>query len=363
MDSEKSLLIAKKNFTTRDVFGIFVALAAGLLSLGMWQSYYDVLVNPDVRNTVIALIWFSLLGSMFFLGTVVWRDHFSQAITPILIFLASFLHVQTWYHVGFVMVAIMLSYLSIRAVHHEMEDRIHFHFSRNVGAGSFLFVLGLAYALSSMYFVTIRNESWEELVPRFNIGEGTAAFFIQAIAYVHPGWKKMADEGVTVDGLLLSLKEESGSGEFTLRNLENEEGIDRAALPVLVGYLKQNVSEGENVSLDSVSQELYLQTGRGQISQLAGRPVSGDEKITDIFSSAIQHKIIMILSGKQAVQHLTPGSIPLILSLLFFLTLIPVGSVVAILWISLSFFFFRIAIFAGWVKLEQVPREQEILAH
>ncbi len=355
-----NIKIGQKLFTTRDIFGVCIVLAMGLFSIGAWNVFFNTLANPNVRNTAQALVWFSLLGAAFLLGTVVWKERFSWTMAPVAAFIPSLLFVQTWYHVIVIIIAVLLCYWSIFSVRDEMTDRVRFRFSRSVSAGLFLFVLGLSITLSSAYFSSIRSESWEELVPRFSIGEGTATFFIKTVAYVYPDWKKLADEGMTVDGFLLSLKEDDESQEASFEDLGKKMGIDPAAMPVLVEYLRNNIA-ADALDQGAVSRELYLRSGREQIARLAGRPLSGEEQIVDIFSSAIQHKIIMILSGEQAAKNLTPESVPLILTVLFFLTLIPVASVVGYLWVGLSFFFFQIALFFGWVQLDRVPRVQEIL--
>lgn len=355
------ITIGKKLFTTRDILGACIVFAMGLFSIGAWNVFFDTLISPNVRNTAQALVWFSLLGAAFLLGTVVWKERFSWVMAPVAAFIPSLLFVQTWYQIVAVCIAVLLCYWSIFSVRNEMIDRVRFRFSRSVSAGLFLFVLGLSIALSSAYFSTIQSESWEELVPRFSIGEGTATFFIKTVAYVYPEWKKLADEGMTVDGFLLTLKKEDNeSQEVSFENLGKQIGIDPAAMPVLVEYLRNNIAT-DTFDQGVVSRELYLRSGREQIARLAGRSISGEEQIVDIFSSAIQHKIIMILSGEKAAKNLTPESVPLILTVLFFLTLLPVASVIGYLWIGFSFFFFQIALFFGWVQLDRVPRVQEIL--
>lgn len=358
MDSRSETSIIKRRFSTRDVFGILIALAMGLLSLVSWQVFFTVTLNPDIRNTVTALFWFSLLGAAFFLGTVVWKERFTQLIAPVLVFLPSFLFVQNWYHFIFVVIAVMLGYLSIRFVQDEVEDRVRFRFIKHVQSGSFMFVLGLSIALSSAYFVTIQNETWEELVPRFSVGQGTAAVTIKAIAYFYPPWKNLADEGMTVDGFLLSLQKKNEEAGV----LREEVKIDPVAFPGLAEYLRENVVDASNYTEDGLSQELYLRAGREQIAKLSGTEIRGGEKITDVFTSAMQHRIIVVLNGEQASRHLTPAIVPVVLAFLMFLTLLPLGAVMGYFWLGLSYLIFQIALFFGWTRLERVMREQEILA-
>lgn len=356
MDSEKS--INKRAFTTRDIFGIFVVLIAGLIALGSWQVFFDAVLIPDVANTVTALFWFSLLGAAFLLGTVVWKERFSQVIAPIVVFAPSFLFVQTWYHLTFVIMAGMFAYLAIRFVQDEIRDRVHFRFF-HARAGQFTFLLGLSLALSSAYFASIKGETWEELVPRFSVGEGTAAIAIKTVAYVYPEWKNLANEGMTVDGFLLSLQKDK-EGEVVVP--EGMASLNPADFPGLAEYLKQNVLEGGAMTKEELTEELYLRTGREQIAKLTGKTVQGNEKIADVFSSAIQHRIITVLSGEQVSHHLSPAIVPLVLALLLFLTLLSLGAIAAYFWLGISFLVFQIALFFGWVKLERVMREQEILA-
>lgn len=357
MDSDTSTQKVHRRYTTRDVFGVSVAFVLGLLAVGSWRAYFDVTVNPDVRNTVTALFWFSFLGGIFFLGTAVWKVRFSQAVAPVLVFLPSFLFVQTLYHTIFVLIGIMLGYLSVRFVHDEVEDRVQFHFFRNVKSGAFVFVLALSFTLSSAYFSSIRTESWEALVPRFNIGEGTATALIKTVAYLNPQWKELADTDMSVDGFLLSIQKNEQNSKMPTE----QSGIDPAALPAVAEYLRQTVPGSEGMDQNAVEQELYLRSGRQQIAQLVGRSVTGEEKITDVFSSAIQHKVVTVLSGEQASEHFSPTIVPLILALLLFFTLLTIGAVVGYLWIGLGFFFFRVAIFFGWIKMERIMREQEVM--
>ena len=354
MDSSKP--VAQGKFTTRDIFGIFIALLTGLLALGSWRVFFEAVLIPDVTNTITALFWFSLLGAAFLLGTIVWKERFSQVIAPVVVFAPSFLFIQTWYHLIFVIIAIMFAHLAIRFVQDEMRDRVRFRFF-HARAGQFTFLLGLSLALSSAYFASIKGETWEELVPRFNIGEGTAAVAIKTVAYVYPEWKNLADEGMTVDGFLLGLQKEK-EVEMTA---EEQVSLNPDDFPGLAEYLKQNVIDGGQYTKEELTEELYLRTGREQIAKLTGKTIQGDEKIADVFSLAIQHRIITVLSGEQVSNHLSPTIVPLVLALLLFLTLLSLGTIVAYFWLAMSFLVFQIALFFGWVKLERVMREQEIL--
>lgn len=349
-----------KSFSTRDIFGIFLVLGTGLLSLGAWQTFFVVALHPTMENMLSIVLWFSFLGAVFFLGTVVWERRPLQIVAAMFVCVPSILFIRTWYHLLFVVCGSLLGFLALQLVQKEIEDRVRFHFLHNVRAGAFFFVLALSLCLSSAYFASIQAESWEDLVPRFSVGEGTATALFKTVAYVYPEWKNLADEGITVDGFLLGLKKDD-RGEQTSSEAADT-SFEKVGLPALAEYLKQNPTVLEGFGSDTLSQELYLRAGRDQIATLVGKPVQGDEKMADVFSAALQHKIITVLNGEQVAQHLTPTIVPFMLALFLFLTLLPVGSLLGLFWMACGFVLFRVALLLGLITIERVMREQEILA-
>lgn len=344
-------------FTPREIFGVFLVLGEGLLSVKAWSSFFTLSLHSDVNITLWTLLWFSLLGVIFFLGMIVWGVYILQMLGAVLLLAPSFLFVRTWYHGVFVAFSCLLAWISISLVQKEMEERIHFHFFRTAEVGSFICMLALSLSLSSTYFSSIQAESWEELVPRFSIGQGTAIAAFKTVAYFNPDWKKLTDQEITVDGFLRSLPPESGSSgvsNFTL----NEAFV----LPALTEYMKQNGIEPGAVESEQLLQEFTLQARRNQIAVLVGKPLKGDEKIVDIFSLAIQHRILTALSGPEATHQFSPNVIPLVLAILLFLTLISIGSVLGLLWMMLSTLLFSLARMFHWIRIERVDREQEVLA-
>lgn len=339
-------------FTHREIFGVLIVLITGLLSLGSWKVFFGASLNPDLYNTSLALVWFSFLGASFLLGAVVWQGFRFQLFGVLALLLPSLLFVHEWYYFVIIFLSGTLAFLSIRFTEQEIADRIRFHFFRSVRAGSFLFILALSLALSGTYFASIQQESWEELVQRFSVGEGTATAVFKTSAYFYPEWKSLATEGTTVDEFLLSLKKDE--------TLPPEVFSEALTSPTLSDYLKQGML-GQVLDEKAVSQELYLRAGRDQIASLLGRSVSGEEKIADVFSLAVQRKIITVLSGEQVSEHFSPTIIPFVLTLLLFFTLLPLGSLASLLWIFLSFLFFRLALFFGWIRMEKAMKEQDIL--
>ncbi len=137
--------------------------------------------------------------------------------------------------------------------------------------------------------------------------------------------------------------------------------FDFSVVPGVEKYLKENGLVLEGMAEVSSAEELYLRSGREQFSALVGRPVSGDEKITDIFSLAIQRKMITYLSGGETTRHSSSEAVPFILSVLLFLTLLPLGGLVGIVCRVLGYFVFRLALKRQWLVMVRIPGERQAL--
>lgn len=332
-----------------------------LISLGAWKSFFDLSSRPDVPNTLWAILWFSLLGTFFFLGAVVWQKVWLRSAGAFFLFLPGVFFTHTPIHILVLVLSGGLAFLSMRSIQIEMNERTHFRFRKNVRVGSFTFILGLSLALSSAYFASIETSTWEELVPRFGVGEETASVVFKTIGYFYPEFQKLSEEGMTVDGFLESLQEntEMNTEMPSVPPDTREMQSFVSTLPELAEYLKKN-AELYGIDLgDDYAHELYLRSGRQQISTMVGREVRGDEKIADVFSFAIQKRIIAALSAREATEHISPQIVPAILSILLFLTLLPVGSLLSGFWALLGYCLFQLALLSGFVKIIKIPLEKE----
>jgi len=338
--------------TRRDIFGVGILAFLLVFSLLSWRLFFEVATRPDIGNTLSVAAWLTLLLATYFLGMVVWRRASLAWIGVGITLVPSLFFAPNWYHLLFVFFAGVFLFESVRMTQQEMIDRLSFHFFRTVRTGSFSCLFALSLTFTSVYYSTIERESWEELVPRFSMGEGTTTALFQVAVYLNPDWKNLADDGTTVDDFLLSLQKQKEEGsERGVPPLSND------VLPALIAYLTEN-RDGLG---EDLSEQLALAAGRAQIATLVGRPVSGDEKIANVFSVAIQNKIITLLRGGEMTRHASPTIVPVILSVLLFLTLLPLGSLLALPALLVGFLVFRGALWLKVLAIENIPREQKTL--
>lgn len=352
-------------FSTREIFGIFLILAVGLLALGAWQVFFTVMVTPGVSDIWQPTLWFFLLAIFFFLGTAVWTKPLFRIAGAALVFIPGFLFMQSWEYVIACIVSAVFVFWSAADIAFEFRERLRFRFFKSVRTGQFFFVVGLTLALSGGYYVFLQNASWEELVPRFRIGEEMTGIIFKAAGTINPSFAALSGGDATVDEFLLSLEQNKREepvlpGSDTGREVGGEDisGVS----PEVIRYLEE---QGITLSLDEhqerIAQELFLQSGRKQIAGLAGRPVQGDEKISDILSLALQRKLIALLRGGDTTEHIPSQAVPFFLSLLLFFTLLSLLSLLGPLCIFGAQVLFAVSLRIGWLKLSTITVEQEKL--
>ena len=352
-------------FTKREILGVFFVLIIGLFSLESWREFFTVVMTPGTSGSWQPIVWFSFLAVFFFLGTIVWTNLILRLSGAAFIFLPGLFFIREWEYIVLGAVSVIFIYWSARAIAWETKERVRFHFFRNVRAGQFIFVIGLSLVISGGYYVFLKNAVWDDLVPRFKIGEGMTSVTFKVAGVINPSFAKLSQNNTTVDEFLLSLEQSS-----------MEEGNQSQALPEKKGN-SQNIANafpqinqflnGKNVALfsgmnqEQIAQQLFLKSGREQIATLVGRPVAGDEKIADALSVALQNKLITILNVGEAAQHIPSSAVPFFISLLLFLTLLSIGAVFIPFCILAAELLFAFLLWIKWLKKETFMVEQEKL--
>jgi len=348
------------NFTKREIFGIFLLVIVGLCSFVAWQSFSLMMTDSETVSIWWPILWFAVLTTMFSLGTIIWKRFPLQVMGEILVFLPGLLFIHSWEYVVVGILSLLCMYWSNVSVAQECEERTHFHFFKNVKAGSFLFVLGLSLLLSSGYYVFLKNVSWEEMVPRFRIGEEMTAVIFKIAGFTNPSFAQLSDGGMTVDEFLLSL--EQNKQDMPVSSQANSQQDLLTAYPQMQQFLNgEALPISFGLKSPKAAEELFLDGGRAQIASLVGRPVMGSEKMSDVLSSAVQNKLIAFLRGENTTQHIPPQAIPFFLALLLFLTLLSLSSLLVPVCILVAQAIFWLARKSGWLSMNTLTVEQERL--
>jgi hypothetical protein len=164
---------------------------------------------------------------------------------------------------------------------------------------------------------------------------------------VYPELRGSGDGPMTVDRFLLGMQDNQEQTSFM-------ESITASGITSLPNALLESITNN--------SQAVYLRSGREQLSRLAGRTVHGDEKIDDVFATVLKGRIVSALSGIAPAEHEMPRFVPFILSVLLFLTILPFGSSIGVVWVLVAWMVFSLFLMVGWLRIEAETRQQEVLA-
>lgn len=351
-------------FTKREIIGIFLILIIGLLSLGSWRAFFSAMMTPGVSDIWRVVAWFFVLTVFFFLGATLWTNFFLRIVGVGFIFLPGLFFIRSWEYILVGVISTAFIFWSSRSIAKEAEERVHFNFFKSARIGQFLFIFGLSLIISGGYYVFLKNAPWEELVPRFRVGEEMTGIIFKIAGTINPSFAKLSAGSTTVDEFLLDLeKNQLGGGlsqgdsgkQITQQDIEN-------AFPQLSQYTKgKNIVLPTNGNQEKIAQKIFLESGREQIATLVGRSVAGDEKVSDLLSIALQNKLIALLSGGKATEHVSSQAVPFFLALLLFLTLLSFASLFVPVCILGAHFLFAVLLWVGWLKISTFVVEQERL--
>lgn len=354
--------------TAREIFGIFLILILGLLALGAWQSFFSAIVIEGVADSWKPTLWFCVLALCFFLGTAIWAAAWSRLTASAAVFLPGIFFFPSWEYAVVGILASALAFWSTMVIAQDLADHLRFRFARSVRTGTFFFVLGLSLALSSGYYVFLKNTSWEELVPRFRVGEEMTQIIFKVAGVVNPSFAELSQGDATVDEFLLSLEKNKKEADTDTDHPEESQdmpaSLDTLNIPPAVSLFLQErgIVLSSDVNREKIEREIFLLSGREQIATLVGQPVEGDEKISDVLSLALQRKLIALLKGEKTTEHVASPAVPFFLALLLFFTLLSLISLLSVLCVAGAGLLFSGLLWIGWLKLDTIPAEQQRLA-
>jgi hypothetical protein len=347
--------------TKREITGIFLVLVIGPVSFGAWRSFLLAMTNVGVSDAWWPVLWFSFVAVFFFLGAIVWTRELVRFFGVLFIFLPGLFFMHSWEYIVVGVISIACIYFSSTLISGEEDERTHFHFFKCVRAGSFVFVLGLSLLIASGYYVSLKNATWEEIVPRFRVGEQMTSIIFKIASMLNPSFATLSEGDTSVDEFLLSLEQNNKVGTTIAQTDIAEQNI-LSTYPEISQFLK---GKGVTLSFETQStktaEEIFLESGRKQIASLVGREVSGDEKISGVLSVALQNKLITLLRGEKETAHIPSPAIPFFLSLLLFLTLLSFASLLAPLCILSAQLLFVFLLWVGWLTMNKTMVEQETL--
>lgn len=246
---------------------IFLVLSV-IASVVAWELFASIIVVSNASDFVFGVELFSVLGVLWFIGSAV-ADSYPEWLIWSGIFFLPGMFAFGWEQGIAALIAVALGWAGLRASAAEANDRLRYSFFRNAKAGAGKFLLALTLTISSGYYLSIRTQSLEELVPRFSLGEGYGPTLLKWVGAINPAFRTLSKEGTTVDGFLSDMNRSNASDALSSVPTEVVQMTPDGKtihVPLSLEQRKQ-ILDAQQATID---QQLY-RSGEDQIGKLAGR--------------------------------------------------------------------------------------------
>ncbi len=344
-------------WTHRNKLAAFHFVTLCILSVTFWRYFLETVLLPEAPRLAIALVFASSVFTWMFVGFLLWKEKWMKVTGALVFTIPIFFQTTGWQAYFGGIVVISLLYMAAVMVEHEQKERLKFSSVRSLLVSKQLSVLAFSIALSLGYFACIRSLSWSDLEPRFRLGHGVTEKILEWGGYVQPELGTLIQQKKTVDEYLLSFNQTSllSNDDATkqFEELNNEVGRLKAQ-GINVEFSGDALSSVQGVARDNV-----LATGRKQLSELVGRPVWGNEQIGTVFTEVLQTKLSALLEGSRAREHIPDRVLPFFISLLFFLTVWPIGLLLFPIWGAVAAFWVAIFRSFQWIVITEHMVMQE----
>lgn len=353
-----------KNFFKYALAGLLLAF-----SFFAWISVDRAISVPGASVWISPMIWFTLYFISLSLSIVLIKRRYIVEFLALATLLISFLFVTSGYHIFAVALGSLILSLAISKIRKDLKLNIKVDLYKTLRTGSTQIVLALAIVLTSQYYFTIRDYKTERIIPKFKMEGAVNVLTSKMLSSVNPNFKDLSNEETTVDEFILKTQsdqvEKSGLNNLNLLPIEQIidsqvgkkiSNLQREALKQ--EYLKKITEEQSNIR--EQSQKLILDESRKKISEIVGVNLTGNEKMSDVFSQMINSKIASYVSPSINQKDDIPV-LPMILAIIIFLTVLPIGSFLSPAWLLVSKLLFLVLVKVEIVRINKVPSEVEII--
>ncbi len=344
-------------------------LVLGFLTMSFsffsWWSVEQAIIMPNSSTWGVPIMFFSLYIVLLCLDMLLFQNILSLELLLLGTFVTSIFFAFSFLQVGAVLVGGYFIFLSSRKIREDMELNLRISPWKSLQAGKSYFLIAFALLITMQYFLTIDNFKGEIKAPYFDASFITKKVAIPFLSTVDSQFKVLRDETLTVDQFILQSQENYvQNNDFSL---EAEQMIE-AQLPddltqIQKDELKKQAMEsfyGAKSQLSQKNQELILSSGRKQLSDMVGVPITGDEKIADIFTGLMSNKINNYFNTKIEGGEKN-STFSLILALVLFLIIFPLGSIFSVGWFLIAKLVFSLLLRFNVVRIRRVTVLKEIL--
>ena len=345
---------------------IILAVLLLVFATLLWWATNQIAQAYSVGMLILELISLSL--AYIFLQLIslfVQRVFFIECIA-VCAFAVSIVFAPHLWHIVFVALASLLLLRGLSMIRKDMRLNVKISLWKSLHLGKNLLLFAFALVLSSQYFFAAANRSGDALIPGLEVGKIGSKLVLEAVSYINPQYQSLQEETLTVDDFLLQSYNQQQEDEYAGLDVESFVSMqsDMQSLPseqqeIMKDELKKRISNINQSTVD-LQKELALEGGRMELAKFAGREVSGSEKISQVFSSAIESKINEFFAPNAEMPQ-RAKAYQFIVAIVFFLSIFSTGSLFWWPWTLLAVGIFRLCVRLKAITIDKKQDEMEII--
>lgn len=322
-------------------------LVAGMIVIFGFISWMTVdwAINIPTSSTwLIPMVYCLLFFIALALGAILIKNKTILFLALAVSFLGSLYFAFSFWHALILIFCFFLALAGIERISSDFNHNIKFSITKSVRTGKTLIILALSIAITSQYYAEVRNTDKVNIIPKFEMGEVVN----QILPMIYPDLKNNIEDDLTVDEFILEMSKQNADS-FLQDTLENSGASSK----------NLGINETQMAQIIESNQDKIIDQQRKSFAKIAGIPLSGEEKISDVFSEMINNRISEFFSP--SLQKNSLPILPWIASLILFLTVVSLGSLFGSLAGYLVAFIFWLMRKANLVKVSKVMVEMEVI--
>jgi hypothetical protein len=341
----------------------FTIVIAFFTWLSVDRSIHHVI---DISTWGMPIIAFSFFFTLIYVDVIIFKRKYILEIIFLATLFLSFIFTQNFWHLVILCVSNLFIFWGVARIRKDLELNVKISLLKSIRTGSTLLILAISLVIASQYYFAVKNFDSAHLIPQFKLTSMTGNFTSKIIAWLNPDFKKIEQNNLTVDQFILQAQEEQNQKSSSDMNSQVDQMIELSNPKLTVAQknlLKVDALQKANdasAEIKSKQDQMIIQEGRKKFSELTGTELTGNEKVSDIFSDIVNRKINQYFnSDLTGTEKSSP--LPIIMTIGLFLTIWPLGSLLNIIWIGMAEFLIWIFLKLEFIHIKKIPVEMEVI--
>ena len=335
-----------------------------LFALFSWLSVRNAITVATSSTWAVPMTLFSVYIILACLSMILFREVLLLELVLIGSLVLSLFFAFSWFQLGVILLGAYFLFLSSRKIRQDMDLNVKINVWKSLQTGKSYLLIAFSLMITIQYFVVMSSFDGEKKVPHFDTSFITKKIALPIVSALNPQFKVLQNETLTVDQFILQTQNSMPKSDFSAVEQEviNEQlpsNLTPAQKEIIMQQASDNFSDIKTTVIQK-NQEIAFAVGRKQLSDIVGFQVTGDEKIADVFTGLINNKINDYFNPKMGGS--SSGSVfVVILAIILFLTIFPLGSVISIVWFLIVELVIIILLKTKVLEVKNIKVSKEVL--